>query len=31
LMPRLVNFVAPLTEAGATVTAEPDVPAAPKS
>lgn len=31
LLPRLVNFVAPLEEAGATVTAEPDVPAAPKS
>ena len=31
LMPRLVNFVAPLTEAGAAVTAEPDIPAAPKS
>lgn len=28
---RLVNFVAPLEEQGATVTAEPDVPAAPKS
>ena len=28
---RLVNFVAPLEEAGAPVTAEPDVPAAPKS
>jgi broad specificity phosphatase PhoE len=28
---RLVNFVAPLVEAGAPVTAEPDVPAAPKS
>jgi len=27
---RLVNFVAPLQEAGAPVTAEPDVPAAPK-
>ena len=31
LFPRLVNFVAPLEEAGAPVTAEPDVPAAPKS
>jgi broad specificity phosphatase PhoE len=31
LMLRLVNFVAPLTEAGAAVTTEPDVPAAPKS
>lgn len=31
LVPRLVNFVAPLREAGAPVTAEPDVPAAPKS
>lgn len=30
LAPRLVNFVAPLVEAGAPVTAEPDVPAAPK-
>jgi broad specificity phosphatase PhoE len=28
---RLVNFVAPLAEAGATITSEPDVPAAPKS
>ena len=28
---RLENFVAPLTEAGAAVTREPDVPAAPKS
>jgi len=28
---RLVNFVAPLQEAGAPVTTEPDVPAAPKS
>jgi broad specificity phosphatase PhoE len=27
---RLVNFVSPLTEAGAPVTADPDVPAAPK-
>ena len=31
LMLRLVNFVAPLTEAGTAVTSEPDVPAAPKS
>ena len=31
LVLRLVNFVAPLTEAGAPVTTEPDVPAAPKS
>ena len=31
LVLRLVNFVAPLTEAGAAVTTEPDVPAAPKS
>ncbi len=31
LVPRLVNFVAPLQEAGAQVTAAPDVPAAPKS
>jgi broad specificity phosphatase PhoE len=31
LVPSLVNFVAPLREAGAPVTAEPDVPAAPKS
>jgi broad specificity phosphatase PhoE len=31
LTPRLVNFVAPLTEAGAAVTTEPDIPAAPKS
>ncbi|MET0333683.1 MAG: histidine phosphatase family protein [Rhizobacter sp.] len=30
LVPRLVNFVSPLKEAGAPVTAEPDVPAAPK-
>jgi broad specificity phosphatase PhoE len=30
LAPRLVNFVAPLAEAGAAITAEPDVPAAPK-
>jgi broad specificity phosphatase PhoE len=31
LVPRLVNFVAPLQQAGATVTTERDVPAAPKS
>ena len=31
LVARLVNFVAPLREAGAAVTAAPDVPAAPKS
>ena len=31
LLPRLVNFVAPLKEAGARVTTAPDVPAAPKS
>ncbi|GIZ52263.1 histidine phosphatase family protein [Noviherbaspirillum aridicola] len=31
LVPRLINFVAPLREAGAPVTVEPDVPAAPKS
>jgi broad specificity phosphatase PhoE len=31
LVPKLVSFVAPLLEAGAPVTAEPDVPAAPKS
>ncbi|HVF63657.1 MAG TPA: histidine phosphatase family protein [Casimicrobiaceae bacterium] len=31
LVPKLVNFVAPLEEAGAPVTAAPDVPAAPKS
>jgi broad specificity phosphatase PhoE len=31
LAPRLVNFVSPLTAAGAPVTAEPDVPAAPKA
>ncbi len=31
LLPRLVNFVAPLEEAGARVTSAPDVPAAPKS
>ena len=30
LVPRLVNFVAPLAEAGAAITSEPDVPAAPK-
>jgi broad specificity phosphatase PhoE len=30
LVPRLVNFVSPLTQAGAPVTAAPDVPAAPK-
>jgi len=30
LMPSLINFVAPLEEAGAAVTAEPDVPVAPK-
>jgi broad specificity phosphatase PhoE len=30
LVPRLVSFVAPLLEAGAPVTREPDVPAAPK-
>ncbi|HEV7912889.1 MAG TPA: histidine phosphatase family protein [Albitalea sp.] len=30
LVPRLINFVAPLVEAGAPVTAEPDVPVAPK-
>jgi broad specificity phosphatase PhoE len=30
LVPRLVNFVSPLREAGAPVTAAPDVPAAPK-
>jgi broad specificity phosphatase PhoE len=30
LVPRLIGFVAPLVEAGAPVTAEPDVPAAPK-
>ncbi|MDB5842185.1 MAG: histidine phosphatase family protein [Herminiimonas sp.] len=30
LVPRLLNFVAPLQEAGAPVTSEPDVPAAPK-
>jgi hypothetical protein len=28
---QLVNFVAPLEEAGAAVTAAPDVPGAPKS
>jgi broad specificity phosphatase PhoE len=31
LSPALVNFIAPLTEAGAPVTAAPDVPGAPKS
>lgn len=31
LLPRLVNFVAPLEEAGAPVTAAPDVPVAPKA
>jgi broad specificity phosphatase PhoE len=31
LLPRLVNFVAPLAEAGAPVTAAPDIPAAPKA
>lgn len=31
LLPRLVNFVAPLEEAGASITAAPDVPGAPKS
>ena len=31
LVARLVNFVAPLRDAGAPVTAAPDVPAAPKS
>ncbi len=31
LAPRLINFVAPLREAGAPITAEPDVQAAPKS
>ncbi|NEX63772.1 histidine phosphatase family protein [Noviherbaspirillum galbum] len=31
LVPRLVNFVAPLRDAGTPVTVEPDVPAAPKS
>lgn len=31
LVPKLVNFIAPLEEAGAPITAEPDVPAAPKS
>lgn len=30
MVPRLINFVSPLTQAGAPVTAEPDVPAAPK-
>jgi broad specificity phosphatase PhoE len=31
LVPKLINFVAPLIEAGAPVTAEPDVQTAPKS
>jgi broad specificity phosphatase PhoE len=31
LVPRLINFVVPLLEAGTPITAEPDVPAAPKS
>ena len=31
LVPCLINFVVPLLEAGAPITAEPDVPAAPKS
>lgn len=31
LLPRLINFVAPLEEAGAAVTVEPDVQGAPKS
>lgn len=31
LVPKLVGFVAPLVEAGAPVTAEPDVPVAPKA
>ena len=31
LVPRLINFTVPLRDAGAPVTAEPDVPAAPKS
>ena len=31
LVPRLINFVAPLRESGAAVTAEPDVQAAPRS
>lgn len=30
LVPRLVNFVAPIEEAGAPATSDPDVPAAPK-
>jgi broad specificity phosphatase PhoE len=30
LVPRLINFVAPLREAGAPITVEPDVPGAPK-
>jgi broad specificity phosphatase PhoE len=31
LVPKLVNFVAPLDDAGTPVTSEPDLPAAPKS
>jgi broad specificity phosphatase PhoE len=31
LLPQLINFVAPLEEAGAPVTTAPDIPAAPKS
>jgi len=31
LVPKLVSFVAPLIEAGAPVTAEPDAQAAPKA
>jgi len=31
LVPDLVNFVAPLLDAGAPITVEPDVPAAPKA
>jgi broad specificity phosphatase PhoE len=31
LVPKLINFVAPLEEAGASVTREPDIQAAPKS
>jgi uncharacterized protein with von Willebrand factor type A (vWA) domain len=31
LVARLVNFVAPLRDAGAAVTAAPDIPVAPKS
>ena len=31
LVPQLISFVAPLREAGAPITSEPDVPAAPKS